>query len=266
MAANESLREGLGELLMRELRELYDADRQLLKVFPRLEKAANAEQLANLCREGVEYTEERIARLERVFKSLGATARAKRSFAMAGLIQQAMDTAEEDMANALRDAALLANIQKISHYGIAAYGTARAYARTLELDEAAEILEESLQEKKDADVEMTALAEEEINPRAMESEEEDEMEQEERSGGGQNRGRGSRAASARSQSGSGSRRGGRQQAAEDSESESSSGSRRGRPRKSESGTGSQGGRSQMRGSQGGRSQASGTQSRGSRSQ
>ena len=157
----------LRDLLVEELRDLYHADKQLLKAFPRLAKGATSDEVRKLCEEGVDYTEERIKRLEQAFETLGMPARGKTCQAMAGLIDEAMETLDDDFTDALRDAALLANIQRISHYGIAGYGTICAYAKAVGEDEVAELLARSLDEKKDADLEMTELATSEINPRAL---------------------------------------------------------------------------------------------------
>lgn len=157
----------LRDLLVEELRDLYHADKQLLKAFPRLAKGATAEEMSKLCEEGVDYTEERIRRLEQAFEMLGMPARGKTCHAMAGLIEEAMETLDDDFTDAVRDAALLANVQRISHYGIAGYGTICAYAKAVGEDELAALLAKSLDEKKDADKEMTELAKSAINARAL---------------------------------------------------------------------------------------------------
>jgi len=157
----------LRDLLVEELRDLYHADRQLLKAFPRLAKGAAGEEVQKLCEEGVDYTEERIRRLEQAFEMLGMPARGKTCHAMAGLIEEAMEILDEDFSDAVRDAALLANIQRISHYGIAGYGTICAFAKAIGEEDMAQLLAKSLDEKKEADEEMTGLAKSEINPRAL---------------------------------------------------------------------------------------------------
>lgn len=131
--------------------------------------------MSKLCEEGVDYTEERIRRLEQAFEVLGMPARGKTCHAMAGLIEEAMESLDDDFTDAVRDAALLANVQRMSHYGIAGYGTICAYAKAVGEDEVAELLAKSLDEKKDADEEMTELAKSEINARALRAaEDEDE--------------------------------------------------------------------------------------------
>jgi ferritin-like metal-binding protein YciE len=122
--ANESLH----DLLVADLQYLYFADRQLKKAFPKFARAATSDSLKRLCEEGVEYTAERLERLETVFDALDVNPRAKTSHGMKGLIEEARQVAEKDLASGVKDAALLAAIQRISHYGIASYGTAAAYA------------------------------------------------------------------------------------------------------------------------------------------
>lgn len=163
--------EGLHDLLVSDLQYLYYADRQLQKTFPKLERAATAKSLKRLCREGVSYTAERLERLENVFGQLDIAPRAKTSHGMKGLLDEAVEVAGKGrLPGGVRDAALLAAIQRISHYGIASYGTAAAYADAVGEKRAAKILAKSLKEKKEADEEMTQMAETEINPGAMKSE------------------------------------------------------------------------------------------------
>lgn len=160
----------LHDLLVADLKYLYFADRQLQKAFPLFAKAAHSESLKRLCREGVDYSAERLRRLETAFEVLGTNARAKTSHGMRGLLEEAEEVAQKKLPPEVKDAALLASIQRIAHYGIAAYGTAAAYANAVGEKKVAKVLVKSLQEKKDADVEMTEMAESEINPRAMDGE------------------------------------------------------------------------------------------------
>jgi len=163
--------EGLHDLFVSDLQYLYYADRQLQRAFPRLGKAAKSQSLQRLCREGVDYTAERLERLETIFEQLDISPRAKTSHGMKGLVEEAMEVAGKGrLTGGVRDAALLAAIQRISHYGIASYGTAAAYADAVGEKRAAKILAKSLKEKKEADEEMTQMAETEINPGALEGE------------------------------------------------------------------------------------------------
>jgi ferritin-like metal-binding protein YciE len=169
--------QSLHDLLVSDLQYLYYADKQLQKTFPKLARAATSDSLKQLCREGVDYTAERLERLEMVFEELDANPRAKTSHGMKGLIDEAQEVAQKDLASGVKDAALLAAIQRISHYGIASYGTAAAYADAVGERKAAKILAKSLREKKEADEEMTEMAETEINPAALEGEDGEETEE-----------------------------------------------------------------------------------------
>lgn len=160
----------LRDLFVSDLQYLYYADRQLKKTFPKLGRAATANSLKRLCKEGVDYTAERLGRLEAVFEQLDISPRARTSHGMKGLLEEAEQVADKSLPAAVRDAALLAAIQRISHYGIASYGTAAAYADAVGEKRASKILAKSLREKKDADDEMTGMAEREINPHAMNGE------------------------------------------------------------------------------------------------
>lgn len=163
--------EGLRDLFVSDLQYLYYADKQLQKTFPKLGKAATSKSLKRLCQEGVDYTAERLERLEEVFGQLDVSPRARTSHGMKGLLDEAVEVAgKSKLPGGVRDAALLAAIQRISHYGIASYGTAAAYADAVGEKRAAKILAKSLKEKKEADEEMTGMAETEINPTAMKGE------------------------------------------------------------------------------------------------
>src|SRR6266851_8232915 len=107
----------LRDLLIEELRDLYHADKQLLKAFPRLAKEASAAEVRKLCAEGVDYTNERIKRLEEVFAKLDTPARAKRCQAMEGLVEEAKEMLAEDLTAALRDASCREHLEQIAHYG-----------------------------------------------------------------------------------------------------------------------------------------------------
>lgn len=154
----------LKRVLVSGMQDMLGADRQLLKAFPRLARAAGDRDVKKLCREGVDYTEERIARLERGLRLLGDRPRARRSAAMAGLIDTALDVAGDDASDA-RDAAILASVQAISHYGRSGYWTLCAYAEAAGERKAKTILMKSLKEKEEAIGEEMRMAESDIIPR-----------------------------------------------------------------------------------------------------
>lgn len=159
----------LRETFIDELKDLYDAEKQLLTALPKMAKAAESEELKAAFEEHIEQTEEHIARLEKVFEAFGETARGKKCKAMQGLIAEAKDLIEEEEG----DAALICAAQKAEHYEIATYGSLLAWAKVLEEEEAVELLEETLNEEKETDEKLTEIAESTVNAEE-ESETEDE--------------------------------------------------------------------------------------------
>jgi ferritin-like metal-binding protein YciE len=157
----------LRDLLLEELRDLYHAEKQLVRAFPKLAKGAASDDVQAAMRDGIENTKQHVERLETVFEKLEARTRGKPCHAMEGLIQEAEEILEEDLSDELKDAALVAAVQKMGHYTIASYGTLASYARAIGEEEIAGLLGESLAEHKQADEDMTELAENEVNPRAM---------------------------------------------------------------------------------------------------
>jgi ferritin-like metal-binding protein YciE len=157
----------LRDILIDELMEAYDADRQLLEAWPRLGAAAGAESLRRLCREGVDYTRTRVGRLSQAFRALDVPARAKACDAMTALIESAFDVAEDGPTGAVKDSALLAQISKISHYGLADYASAQGLAEACGESEVAKLMAESHHEKEEAIHEEAKMAEDEINPAAI---------------------------------------------------------------------------------------------------
>jgi ferritin-like metal-binding protein YciE len=160
-------KETLRDLLIDDLRYIYHADRLMLRALPRFARRAKDEDVARLCREGIDYTNERLNRLQQAFALLNVKPRAKPSFAMAGLVEEARATTARGLSEDARDASVLAAVQKMTHYGIASYGTACAYAEAIGEQKVAKILGKSLKEKKEADVEMTQMAENDINPKIV---------------------------------------------------------------------------------------------------
>jgi ferritin-like metal-binding protein YciE len=155
----------LTALLIYALSKALHADRQLVEAFPKLARAARDSHLRKLCREGVDYTEERIERVTRVFDLLGTEPRVRASPAMKGLIQNALNAANDGFENTARDAAILDAILKISHFGRSGYWTVCAYAEALGDKKIKTILMQSLKEKEEAITEMMEMAESDIIPR-----------------------------------------------------------------------------------------------------
>lgn len=162
----------LRDLLIEELRDLYHAEKQLVRAVPKLVKAVEADAMKTHLRDGLEKTKGRIERLESVFESLETRTRGKPCHAMEGLLQEAEEVLEADYAPKLRDAALVAALQKAVHYSIASYGTVAAFAKAVGEEEAAGALGELLQQMRNADEEANEIASSTVNPRALEGDDE----------------------------------------------------------------------------------------------
>jgi len=166
--------DSLDILLEEELKDLYSAEKQLLKALPKMAKKASSEELRAAFEEHLTVTEGQVTRLEEVFELLGKTAKAKTCKAMQGLIKEATELMEKDADDALMDAGLIAAAQKVEHYEIASYGTVSTWADLYGKEDAAELLQETLGEETEADQKLTALAENLVNPAAEEGKEEEE--------------------------------------------------------------------------------------------
>lgn len=149
----------LRDLLVDELRDLYNAENQLLKALPKMAKAASHEELKEGFTEHLEQTRDHVDRLDRCFKILGEKAKGKTCHAMQGLVEEGKEAIEVDAPDAIRDAQLIGAAQRVEHYEIAAYGTARSFAQTLGESKVADLLQETLDEEGETDKKLTALAE-----------------------------------------------------------------------------------------------------------
>jgi ferritin-like metal-binding protein YciE len=148
----------LSTLLSEELKDIYDAEKRLVKALPKMAKAASAPNLRQAFKEHLSVTKKHVERLEEVFDLLGIPAKAKPCAGMKGLIQEGEETMQEDAAGQLKDAALIGAAQRVEHYEMAAYGTARAMAERLGNREAVDLLQETLDEEKEADETLTEIA------------------------------------------------------------------------------------------------------------
>ena len=166
--AKSTAAEGLKELYIDCLKDIYWAEKALTKALPKMAKNATNENLINALNEHLTVTEEQISRLEKVFELIGKKAVAKKCEAMDGLIKEGQDIMESTEPGAVRDAGIIAASQKIEHYEIATYGTICAFAKTLGQDEAAALLEQTLAEEKEADTTLTEAAYNTINFDAVE--------------------------------------------------------------------------------------------------
>lgn len=161
--AKSTAAEGLQELYIDSLKDIYWAEKALLKALPKMAKNAESQNLIAAIDEHTAVTEEQVARLERVFELAGKKAVAKKCEAMDGLIKEGQDIMESTEPGPVRDAGIIAASQKIEHYEIATYGTLCAFAKTLGYDDAVALLEETLNEEKEADVTLTEAAYNTIN-------------------------------------------------------------------------------------------------------
>ena len=148
----------LHELLIDELRDLYNAETQLTKALPKMAKAATDETLRAGFEEHLDQTHEHIARLDRAMELLEASPKGKTCKAMKGLIAEGEEKIKEDASPAVKDAALIGAAQKVEHYEIAGYGTVRTYAELLGEDEVVSLLQETLDEEAETDRKLTQLA------------------------------------------------------------------------------------------------------------
>ena len=158
--------ENLQELFVEELRDVYDAEKQLTKALPKMAKAAESEELRAAFEEHLDITRMHVNRLEEVFRSLGLAARGKTCDGMKGLIEEGKKHLEELEGSTL-DAALIGAAQKVEHYEIATYGTLATWADLLEYQDAKDLLGQTLEEEKEADEKLTGIAGQ-INPEAEE--------------------------------------------------------------------------------------------------
>ena len=156
----------MNDLFLDEIRDLYDAEKQLTKALPKMAKAASSEDLQAAFEDHLQQTQGHVDRLEEIFEALGEKGTGKKCAAMSGLIKEGDELIGEIAEGPLRDAGLIAAAQKVEHYEISGYGSARAHARMLGHSEAVAKLEETLQEEKAANTKLNTLAEEMINEQA----------------------------------------------------------------------------------------------------
>ncbi|MET0943776.1 MAG: ferritin-like domain-containing protein [Flavobacterium sp.] len=160
---------GLTELFEDGLKDIYWAEKALTKALPKMAKNATSPELIDALNNHLTETEGQISRLEQVFELAGQKATAKKCDAMAGLIEEGNGILEETEIGVVRDAGIIAACQKIEHYEIATYGTLRQFAETLGMEEAASLLEQTLEEEKAADKALTIVAVNAVNFEAAEA-------------------------------------------------------------------------------------------------
>jgi ferritin-like metal-binding protein YciE len=164
---------GLRKLFENELKDIYWAEKALLKAIPKMAKKATADDLVSALKTHLSETEGQVKRLEQVFDSIGTKAVAKKCEAMDGLIKEAEEIMEETAEGVVRDAGIISAAQKVEHYEIATYGTLCAFAKTLGEDDAAALLHETLEEERGADEKLSSIAESFVNTDAADEDHEE---------------------------------------------------------------------------------------------
>ena len=158
--------ESVQDLFLEELRDLYDAENQLLKALPKMAEAATTPALKLAFSQHLEQTKGHVGRLDRVFRQLDAKPSGETCEAMKGLVKEGEDFVQAKGEPSVRDAGLIGAAQRVEHYEMAGYGTARTLAKRLGYQEIATILQQTLEEEGEADKKLTAVAENEVNVRA----------------------------------------------------------------------------------------------------
>jgi ferritin-like metal-binding protein YciE len=159
----------LADLLVDELKDLYSAEKQMVRALPRMAKAAGSQDLRRAFERHLEETRRHVERLEQIGNELDCSLTGKKCVGMEGLIQEGKELLEEDLDQDALDAGIIGAAQKIEHYEIAGYGTARTHAETLGYSKIARLLQQTLNEEGATDKKLTALAESIVNPEAVEA-------------------------------------------------------------------------------------------------
>jgi ferritin-like metal-binding protein YciE len=159
----------LEELLVDELKDLYSAENQIIKALPKMSKAASAPELKRAFERHLEETRRQVERLEQVGEALDFKLTGKKCKGMEGLIEEGKEIMSEDLDDNALDAGLIGAAQKVEHYEIAAYGTARAHAAMLGYNKVAKLLQQTLEEEGATDKKLTALAESVVNVEAVQA-------------------------------------------------------------------------------------------------
>jgi len=159
----------MDDLFLEQIEDLYDAEKRLVKALPKMAEASTSQALRHAFESHLEQTRGHVQRLETIFRQLGKDPKAETCDAMKGLIEEGEDTIGDIDNLALRDAGVIAAANRVEHYEIAAYGSAKSFAKTLGYQEAVSLLEQTLQEEKEADKKLTSIAESTVNKEALSS-------------------------------------------------------------------------------------------------
>jgi ferritin-like metal-binding protein YciE len=157
----------LEDLFMDLLKDLYSAEKQLVKALPKMAKNAQSPDLQRAFQEHLRQTEGQVERIERIVSEMDGSPRGKKCVGMEGLIEEGNELLKEDVEPDVLDAGLIAAAQKVEHYEIASYGTARAWAQRLGYDQAARLLQETLEEESMANEKLNRIAESHVNMEAQ---------------------------------------------------------------------------------------------------
>ena len=163
----------LRALYVEELKDLYSAENQILKALPRMIKAATHPQLKRAFAKHEKQTRQQVKRLERICRELDVSPRGKKCVGMEGLLEEGKDLIKEKPAKDVLDAGLITAAQHVEHYEMAGYGTCRTWARLLGYSNQAELLQVTLDEEQQTDLDLTALAESSINVEAVSPEDDE---------------------------------------------------------------------------------------------
>jgi len=157
----------LKTLYIDELKDLYNAENQLVKALPKMAKAASSEELQDAFEKHLEQTKSHVDRLEEVFEEIGEKPKGKTCKAMKGLIAEGSEILKEDGEESVIDAGIIVAAQKVEHYEIASYGSVRTFAQLLGKDRSADLLQRTLDEESEANEVLNKLAEDIVNPEAL---------------------------------------------------------------------------------------------------
>jgi ferritin-like metal-binding protein YciE len=157
----------LEKLFINELRDLYSAENQLVKALPKMAKGASSPELKDAFEKHLEQTKGHVARLEQLFEQLNESPKGKTCHGMKGLIEEGSEILEEDGEDSVLDAGIIVAAQKVEHYEIASYGSVRTFANLLGKDEAASLLQSTLDEESETNEILNRLAEGIVNPEAV---------------------------------------------------------------------------------------------------
>jgi ferritin-like metal-binding protein YciE len=157
----------LEKLYVDELRDIYNAENQLLKALPKMAKGASSSDLKDAFETHLRQTESHVERLEQIFAELDESPKGKTCHGMKGLIEEGSEILKEDGEESVLDAGIIVAAQKVEHYEMAAYGSARTFARLLGQAKAAELLQTTLEEESETNESLNQLAENMVNPEAL---------------------------------------------------------------------------------------------------